>query len=88
MKCLVCHATYTGKLVCPQCGYDMGKPDAANAANIVSAREEFRQKTLAYAPDTRVSFMDKLKPWLALAIGMFFFVFFVRTCVSGGRPFW
>jgi hypothetical protein len=85
MKCLVCHATYVNTFVCPQCGYDMGKPDAANAANIVSAREELRHKTLAYAPDTRVSFLDKLKPWLALAIGLFFFVFWVRACSSHGR---
>lgn len=82
MKCLVCHASFAARGVCPQCGYDMMGPEAANAAHIAAARDEFRQKTLAYSPDARVTFFDKLKPWLALALGLFLFVFWARTCSS------
>jgi hypothetical protein len=86
MKCLVCQATSANGNVCPQCGFVQpeGAPDMQA---VLAAREAFKNKTTAYAPNSRVSSMDKLRPWLSLVLGMVLFVFFVRTCARGGRFF-
>lgn len=54
---------------------------------VLAARENFKNKTTAFAPGTRVTGLDTLKPWLGLGLGLLLFVFFVRTCASGGRFF-
>lgn len=84
MKCLVCHAHSAKPARCAQCGYDTSASDARDPGRIRAAREAFRDKTLAYAPESRVSSFDKLKPWLGLVLGMALFVFWLRACSSGG----
>ncbi|MDB4988647.1 MAG: hypothetical protein JWN04_3825 [Myxococcaceae bacterium] len=80
MKCLVCHATSASGTVCPQCGFDQSAAGAADQARILSAREAFKDKTTAFAPDSRVTRKDKLVPWLALGVGLLLFVFWVKVC--------
>jgi len=86
MKCLVCSASSASTGACPQCGYVQpeGAPDMQA---VLAAREAFKNRTSAFAPHTRVSGKDKLIPWLGLGLGLLLFVFFVRTCASGGRFF-
>jgi hypothetical protein len=88
MRCHVCSASWPdgGASLCPQCGFDAKGPGANDPAVILRARDAFRDKTTAYAPDTRVTAMDKMKPWLALVLGFFLFVLWWATC-SGGRHF-
>jgi len=81
MNCLVCHATTADGTVCAQCGYDSAAAGASDQARIMSAREAFKARTTAYAPSSRVTRSDKLVPWLALAVGLALFVFWVRTCM-------
>jgi methionyl-tRNA synthetase len=80
MECLVCHATTADGTVCAQCGYDSAALDAGEPARILSAREAFKQRSTAFAPQTRVKTRDKLVPWLALALGLGLFVLWARTC--------
>jgi hypothetical protein len=87
MNCLVCHASFAQGSGCPQCGYDQSQPGASDAAAVLAAREAFKAKVSAYAPGSRVTAKDKLRPWLALGLGLLLFVFWVRTCASGGRFF-
>jgi hypothetical protein len=87
MKCFVCYASWpdASGSICPQCGYDVAAEGANDPRRIESSRSAFRDKTLAYAPASRVTTLDKLKPWLALLLGMVLFVFWLRACFSGGR---
>jgi hypothetical protein len=86
MKCLVCGATSVSDGPCPQCGH-VAREGAPDMQEVLAAREVFKNKSTAFAPETRVSGMDKLRPWLGLGLGLLLFVFFVRTCASGGRLF-
>jgi hypothetical protein len=70
--------------VCPQCGYDQAGPNARSPQALTAARSAFRDKTTAYAPGSRVSTWDKLRPWGALLLGFVLFVFWLRACSSGG----
>lgn len=67
--------------VCPQCGFD--PVNAKDAQAVLAARQAFRDKTTAYAPDTRVTTLDKLKPWIAVYLAFLTFVFWIRACSSG-----
>lgn len=80
MQCHVCHATTAQGAVCAQCGYDSAAEGGSDPARILAAREAFKQRSTAFAPDTRVTRRDKLMPWLSLALGLALFVFWVRTC--------
>jgi hypothetical protein len=82
MKCLVCHATWpeAQQPTCPQCSYDPSAPGASETARVLAAREAFKHKTTAYAPQSRVTSRDKWKPWLALGLALLLFAFWVRTC--------
>jgi hypothetical protein len=79
MRCLVCHASWSEGRSCPRCGNDVTR-GPADAQAVLHARETFKQASAAYAPGKRVSTRDKLKPWLALGLGMLLFVFWVKTC--------
>ena len=82
MNCFVCIASFAGAGTCPNCAYDNSAPDAKDPRRIVTAREEFRARTLAHAPGTRVRARDRLGPWLGLALGLLLFVFWLRSCSS------
>jgi len=82
MKCLVCFASFPGTGTCPNCSYDNAAADAKDPQVIVMAREEFRARTLAYAPEARVTANDRLKPWLGLALGLALFLFWWGACSS------
>jgi hypothetical protein len=60
--------------------HDTSAPGASDAAHVLAAREAFKHKTTAYAPQTRVTSLDKWKPWLALGVALLLFAFWVRTC--------
>jgi hypothetical protein len=87
MRCHVCSATWPDGAAtqCPQCGFDAAGPQASDPAAILRARESFKDKSTAFAPGSRVTAMDRLKPWLGLALGFVIFVLWWRTCSSGGR---
>jgi hypothetical protein len=80
MKCLVCFASFPGAGTCPNCRYDNAAPDAKDPQVIVAARDEFKARSLAYAPDTRVTSRDRWKPWLGLALGALLFLLWLRAC--------
>jgi hypothetical protein len=82
MKCRVCFASFPGAGTCPNCAYDNAAPDAQAPQRIVAARDEFRARTLAYAPQTRLSAKDRLGPWLGLALGLLLFLVWLRSCSS------
>jgi hypothetical protein len=84
VKCLVCHATWPDpqQSTCPQCGNDTAAKGANEASHVHAAREAFKQKTTAYAPNTRVTQLDKWKPWLALALALLLFTFWLRSCLG------
>jgi len=82
MKCLVCSASFPGSAVCPNCQYDHAAADARDPKAVLSAREEFKARTLAYAPGTRVTSRDRLNPWLGLALGIVLFLFWLKACSS------
>ena len=86
MKCLVCLVTFpeASGLGCPQCGYDHAAADARDPAKVQAARNRFRDKTTEYAPDKRLTRLDKLFPWVALVIGFVIFAFWARACGSFG----
>jgi hypothetical protein len=89
MKCLVCHASSAAAdAVCPQCGHDSAAPGAKDPRAISTARRAFRDRTLAYAPTSRVRPWDKIQPWLAVLLGFVIFVFWLRACSSGGFRLW
>lgn len=81
MQCLVCHASTAEGTVCAQCGYDMSAPEARDPSRVLAARESFKQRSMQFAPGTRVTLRDKLVPWLGLLLGLALFVFWVRTCM-------
>jgi hypothetical protein len=80
VKCRVCHATWgdAERAHCPQCGYD--SREASDPARVLAAREAFKHQTTQFAPHTRVTTLDKWKPWLALGLALLLLVFWVRTC--------
>jgi hypothetical protein len=80
MKCLVCFASFPGAGTCPNCRYDNAAPEAKDPQAIVAARQEFRARTLAYAPEARVTANDRLKPWLGLGLGLVLVLFWWGTC--------
>jgi hypothetical protein len=82
MTCLVCQASAPGPVACPQCGYDSAAPGAKDPARVLAAREEFRARTLAYAPESRVKLRDKLVPWAGLALGLLLLVVWLKACSS------
>lgn len=82
MKCLVCSASFPGNAACPSCGYDHAAADARDPRAVLSAREEWKARTLAYAPDTRVTSRDRRGPWLGLALGIALFLFWLKACSS------
>jgi hypothetical protein len=82
VTCLVCHATWTGGGNCPQCGYDAGAPGAKDPGRVLAARDEFRARTTAYAPDSRVTVRDKLVPWAGLALGLVLLLVWLKACSS------
>ena len=82
MKCLVCSASFPGNAACPNCGYDYAAAHAKDPKAIFSAREEWKARTLAYAPGTRVTSSDRLKPWFGLALGIVLFLFWLKACSS------
>ena len=82
MKCLVCSASFPGSAACPNCQYDHAAADARDPKAIFSAREEFKARTLAYAPGARVTSKDRWKPWLGLLLGVGLFLFWLRACSS------
>jgi hypothetical protein len=53
-----------------------------------AARAAFRGGTTAYAPDTRVSRWDRLRPWVGLVLGFAFFVLWLRACGTWGFRLW
>ena len=82
MKCPVCFANFSGSGPCPSCLYDPSGADAKDVKAVLRAREEFRARTLQYAPETRVRLFDKLKPWLGLVLGGVLFLLWLRACSS------
>ncbi len=82
MKCYVCFASFPRAGKCPNCGYDHTLPNAKDPTRVLEARDEFRARTLSYAPETRVSSFDKLKPWLGLVLGGLLFLLWLRACSS------
>ena len=86
MKCLVCAATWDERSGghCPQCGYDMTASGANDPAAVARAREEFRHRTTAYAPQTRVGRWDVARPWIGVGLGFLLFVVWMRACSTGG----
>ncbi|HKU41977.1 MAG TPA: hypothetical protein VJR89_27655 [Polyangiales bacterium] len=91
MNCLVCSATWADGehgSVCPHCNYDAAADGARDPARIQAARQAFRDRTTAFAPETRVKRWDRLQPWAALAIGFVIFVLWLRACSSGGFRVW
>lgn len=84
MRCLVCHAE-SPRATCPQCGYDASQPGARDPQRILAAREEFRARTLEYAPGSRVTLRDRLLPWAGLALGILLLLLWLRACSTGGR---
>jgi hypothetical protein len=87
VTCLVCQASAAGAGPCPQCGYDSTAPGAKEPARVLAAREEFRARTLAYAPQSRVKLRDKLVPWAGLLLAVVLLLFWLRACTSGGSMF-
>lgn len=82
MTCLVCQASTPGAGPCAQCGYDATAPGAKDPNRVLAAREEFRARTLAYAPESRVKLRDKLLPWGGLVLGLLLLVFWLKACSS------
>jgi hypothetical protein len=66
--------------VCPQCGWDAASPQARDTTAVLAAREAFKARTLAYAPDRRVTRRDRAVPWLGLALGAVLFLFVLASC--------
>lgn len=90
MKCLVCQVSWpeAGAATCPHCGFDHGRADAKNPVAVERARAAFRDKTMAFSPESRVTRRDRLQPWLAVLLGFVIFVFWLRACSSGGFRLW
>jgi len=82
MRCDVCLASRPASAgsVCPQCGWDAAAPRARDTAAVLAAREEFKARTLAYAPDSRVTRRDKAVPWMGLALGAVLLLFVLAAC--------
>ena len=90
MKCLVCSASWdeSSGSVCVQCGTDMGRADARALARLNAARAAWRDHGTRFAPDSRVSAWDVVRPWVALVLGFFLFMLWLRACSTGGWRIW
>lgn len=90
MKCLVCQATWDDRegQTCSQCGYDHADPNARNPQRIQIARDQFRDRTSAYDPASRVTGWDKAKPWVAILLGIALLVIFFQACRMLGYGIW
>lgn len=86
MRCPVCYVTWNEQAgtACPQCGYDAELGGTSDPATLLKLREAFKQKSTAFAPNSRVTPLDKAKPWLGLLLGFVLFVFWLRACSSMG----
>jgi hypothetical protein len=86
MKCPVCLAINSGTAAssqgCSNCGHPLGRD--LSQGELLAARAAFRDKTLTYAPETRVTAFDKSKPWLGLLLGILLFWVFLQMCASAG----
>jgi hypothetical protein len=80
MKCVVCFASFTTGTVCPQCGWDQTSLASQDTSAVLAARNAFRARTVAYAPDSRVTRRDRAVPWLGLGLGMLLFLFVIASC--------
>jgi hypothetical protein len=82
MRCEVCLGSRPAEAgsICPQCGWDAAAPQARNTAAVLAAREAFKARTLAYAPDSRVSARDKAVPWLGVGLGFVLFMALLAAC--------
>ena len=89
MKCLICLSTWDTAQgsVCPQCHFDAHAPDAHDATKILKMREEFKNKSSSYKPNTHVSRWDVTKPWISVVLGFIFFCFWLRACATQGKMF-
>jgi hypothetical protein len=87
MKCPVCFATWPDSKgsLCPQCQFDQSAPNAKDTSVILAARESFKDKASAYAPDKRVSTWDVVKPWVGVVIAFIIFMLWLRACHTMGR---
>lgn len=89
MKCPVCFTSWGGEsTVCVKCGFDQGAAGANDPAAILKHRDTHKDQTTAYAPESRVSTWDKLKPWVSLLLGFVIFIFWLRACSSMGWRLW
>ena len=90
MKCLVCQATWDDRegQTCSQCGYDHAAPEARNPQRIQIARDQFRDRSSAYDPHSRVTGWDKAKPYVAILLGIALLVVFFGACRMLGYGLW
>ncbi|HUS64591.1 MAG TPA: hypothetical protein VMZ28_08620 [Kofleriaceae bacterium] len=90
MKCLVCQATWDDRegQTCTQCGYDHAAAEARNPQRIQIARDQFRERASAYAPEDRVTGWDKAKPYVAILLGIALLLVFFKACSMLGHGFW
>lgn len=86
MNCPICHITFDSSRssVCPQCHFDANSPDAKDTAKVLAAREAFKSRVSAYAPESRVTRCDIAKPWLAVIIGFCIFLIWLKACSNAG----
>ena len=90
MKCLVCQATWDDRegQTCTQCGYDHAAAEARNPQRIQIARDQFRDRSSAYDPESRVTGWDRARPWLAILLGAVLFIFMLKACSMLGYAPW
>lgn len=79
MTCPVCYAAWDDGqgTVCPQCQNDVEALRTKRPEKILAARMAFRDKTLAYAPESRVTRWDVAQPWIGLLLGALLLLFWM-----------
>lgn len=85
MNCRVCQNSLTVRK-CPVCGFDSEGAEATDPSALLAARELFRARSLQ--PRVHISTFDRLRPWLAVLLGLVLFATWMRACSSPGWPFW
>ncbi len=72
MTCPVCLATRPPEAgtVCRLCGWDDRDGRSQDSSAVLAARDAFRARTTAYAPQTRVTAADRRLPWMGLVLGL------------------